>query len=116
MQKQDTNIVFKDYSPNQLMLLPPSLEELIPAHHPARTVNSVMDQIDLSSVYAYYWQNGASSYHPRMLLKILVYGYLENCFSSRKLEKATRENIVYMWLSGMQRPSPAQISPDPHGS
>lgn len=39
-----------------------------------------------------------------MLLKILVYGYLENCFSSRKLEKATRENIVYMWLSGMQRP------------
>ncbi len=86
------------------MLLPPSLEELIPAHHPARTVNSVMDQIDLSSVYAYYWQNGASSYHPRMLLKILVYGYLENCFSSRKLEKATRENIVYMWLSGMQRP------------
>ncbi|WP_144604068.1 IS1182 family transposase [Algoriphagus algorifonticola] len=104
MQKQDTNIVFKDYSPNQLMLLPPSLEELIPAHHPARTVNSVMDQIDLSSVYAYYWQNGASSYHPRMLLKILVYGYLENCFSSRKLEKATRENIVYMWLSGMQRP------------
>lgn len=104
MQKQDTNIVFKDYTPNQLMLLPPSLEELIPAHHPARTVNSVMDQIDLSSVYAYYSENGASSYHPRMLLKILVYGYLENCFSSRKLEKAIRENVVYMWLSGMQRP------------
>lgn len=104
MQKQDSNIVFKDYTPNQLMLLPPSLEELIPAHHPARTVNSVMDQIDLSPVYGYYSENGASSYHPRMLLKILVYGYLENCFSSRKLEKATRENIVYMWLSGMQRP------------
>lgn len=104
MQKQDTNIVFKDYTPNQLMLLPPSLEELIPAHHPVRTVNSVMDQIDLSPVYAYYSENGASSYHPRMLLKILVYGYLENCFSSRKLEKAMRENIMYMWLSGMQRP------------
>lgn len=104
MQKQDLNIVFKDYTPNQLMLFPPSLEEFIPVHHPARTVNSVLEQIDLSPVYAYYSENGASSYHPRMLLKILVYGYLENCFSSRKLEKAIRENIVYMWLSGMQRP------------
>lgn len=63
-----------------------------------------MDQIDLSPVYGYYSENGASSYHPRMLLKILVYGYLENCFSSRKLEKAIRENIVFMWLAGMQRP------------
>ena len=104
MQKQDTNIVFKDYTTNQLMLLPPSLEELIPAHHPARTVNTVIDQIDLSSVYSLYSQNGASSYHPRMLLKILVYGYLENCFSSRKLEKSIRENIVFMWLAGMQQP------------
>ena len=86
------------------MLLPPSLEELIPAHHPARTVNTVIDQIDLSSVYSLYSQNGASSYHPRMLLKILVYGYLENCFSSRKLEKSIRENIVFMWLAGMQQP------------
>ncbi|TNF43887.1 MAG: IS1182 family transposase [Cytophagales bacterium] len=104
MQKQDLNIVFKDYSPNQLMLLPPSLEELIPANHPSRTVNSVIERIDLSSVTRLYSQNGASSYHPRMLLKVLVYGYLENCFSSRKLEKAICENIVFMWLAGMQHP------------
>jgi len=104
VQKQDTNIVFKDYTTNQLMLLPPSLEELIPAHHPGRTVNMVIDQIDLSSVYSLYSQNGARSYHPRMLLKILVYGYLENCFSSRKLEKSIRENFVFMWLAGMQQP------------
>ncbi|WP_235010139.1 transposase, partial [Algoriphagus boritolerans] len=65
------------------MLLPPTLEELIPVHHPARTVNSVIDQIDLSSITRLYSPNGASSYHPRMLLKILIYGYLENCYSSR---------------------------------
>jgi transposase len=104
VQKQDLNVVFKDYNPNQLMILPPSLEELIPAHHASRTVNAVIEQLDLSTVYSRYSQTGASCYHPRMLLKILVYGYLENCFSSRKLEKAVRENIMFMWLAGMQHP------------
>ena len=104
MQKQDLNVAFKDYNPNQLMLLPPSLEEFIAPNHPGRTVNQIIERIDLTPVYLSYSDNGASSYHPKMLLKILVYGYLENCFSSRKLEKSTRENIVYMWLAGMQRP------------
>tara|TARA_R110002124_G_C8915326_1_gene510812 strand:+ start:89 stop:1627 length:1539 start_codon:yes stop_codon:yes gene_type:complete len=104
VQKQDLNVAFKDYNPNQLMILPPSLEELIPLNHPGRTVNQIIERIDLTSVYALYSGNGSSSYHPKLLLKILVYGYLENCYSSRKLEKAIRENIVYMWLAGMQRP------------
>jgi len=86
------------------MLLPSSLEELIPLNHPGRTVNQIIERIDLTSVYALYSENGSSSYHPKLLLKILVYGYLENCYSSRKLEKAIRENIVYMWQAGMQRP------------
>lgn len=64
----------------------------------------MIDRIDLTPVYSRYSETGASSYHPRMLLKILVYGYLENCFSSRKLEKAIRENIIFMWLAGMQHP------------
>ncbi|MEB2787387.1 IS1182 family transposase [Algoriphagus persicinus] len=104
MEKQDLNVVFKDYTPNQLMLLPPSLEELISLNHPGRTVSQIIERIDFTPVYALYSENGSSSYHPKLLLKILVYGYLENCYSSRKLEKAIRENIVYMWLAGMQRP------------
>jgi len=104
VQKQDLNVAFKDYNPNQLMLLPSSLEELIPLNHSGRTVHQIIERIDLTSVYARYSENGSSSYHPKLLLKILVYGYLENCYSSRKLEKAIRENIVYMWLAGLQRP------------
>ncbi|WP_394331258.1 transposase, partial [Algoriphagus faecimaris] len=73
MQKQDLNVGFKDYNPNQLMFLPPSLEELIPLNHPGRTVNQIIDQIDLSSVYNRFSENGASSYHPKLLLKVLVY-------------------------------------------
>ena len=104
MQKTEDKIVLKDYNPNQLMFLPPSLEELLPPNHPARTVSTIMDRINIQPVLEQYHSLGASSYHPRMLLKVLVYGYLENCFSSRKLEKAVRENIAFMWLSGMQRP------------
>lgn len=104
MQENSEKVIFKDYNPNQIMLLPPSLEELLPVNHPARTISAILDRIDLSSIFSLYEGGGASSYHPGMLLKVLIYGYLENCFSSRKLEKAIRENIAFMWLAGMQRP------------
>jgi len=86
------------------MLLPPSLDELIEAAHPVRTVSDVIDQLDLSGLIGSYKSGGTSSYHPRMLLKVLVYGYLCNIYSSRKLEEALKQNIHFMWLSGMSRP------------
>jgi len=104
VEKQDLNIVFKDYDPNQLMLLPPNLGDLLPTEHPSRVVSTAVDKINIQAILSQYSSMGASSYHPRMLLKVLIYGYLENCYSSRKLEKAVRENIGFMWLSGMQRP------------
>lgn len=96
--------VFKDYPQGQTMLFPPSLDELISANHPVRLVNSIIDRLDLDPLLKRYRGGGASSYHPRMLLKVLVYGYLDNVYSSRKLEAHVRENIHYMWLSGMQKP------------
>jgi len=96
--------LFKPYHQNQLMALPPTFEELIPASHPVRVVNQIVDQVDLDSVFSKYKGGGSSSYHPRMLLKVLIYGYLCNIYSSRKLESAIRENIYFMWLSGMQQP------------
>ena len=80
------NIPFKTYSQHQIMLLPPSLEELIPENAPVRVVNSIIDRIDLSSLYETYKGGGTSSYHPAMLLKVLVYAYLENIYSSRDIE------------------------------
>lgn len=96
--------VFKAYQQHQLSLLPPSLEELISPNHPVRVVNSVLDKVDISGLEQEYSSRGASSYHPRMLLKVLVYGYLSNIYSSRKMEAALRENIHFMWLAGMSRP------------
>lgn len=86
------------------MLLPPSIDELIEANHPVRTVNSVIDSIDLSRLQKAYKGGGTSSYHPRMLLKVLVYSYLCNTYSSRKIEEGLKSNIHFMYLAGMQQP------------
>lgn len=97
-------IKFKPYNQNQLMVLPPTFDELIPPTHPVRIVNQIIDQINLDPLLQKYKGGGSSSYHPRMLLKVLVYGYLCNIYSSRKLESATQENINFMWLTGMGKP------------
>lgn len=95
---------FKPYQQQQLMLLPPSLDELIPKGHACRIVNDVINNIDLEPLSAAYHLKGSSSYHPQMLLKVLVYGYVSNIYSSRKLEAACKESIYFMFLSSMSYP------------
>ena len=95
---------FKDYAQDQLMLIPPSLEDLIDKNHPVRIVNQVLNKIDLDPLLARYKGGGTSSYHPRMLLKVVVYAYLSNIYSSRKMEAALKENIHFMWIAGMSTP------------
>ena len=71
--------------------------------HPVRVVNEVIESINLELLEKAYKGAGTSSYHPRMLLKILVHGYVSNIYSSRRLEAATQENIHFLWLAGMQQ-------------
>jgi len=104
MNKRSRRTKFKEYNPGQMSLLPPSLEELIPADHVVRIVDHVIDRIKLDPLVKKYPGGGASSYHPRMMLKILVYAYLCNTYQSRKIEAAVQSDIHYMWLAGMQRP------------
>ena len=96
--------IFKAYHQNQVLLLPPSLEELIADNHPVRIVNEVLNKIDIRPLIKKYSTGGASNYHPSMLLKVIVYGYINNVYSSRKIEEALQQNIHYMWLSGMSTP------------
>jgi transposase len=97
-------VVFKTYDQSQLSLLPPSYDDLVPANHPVRIVNTIVDQIDISALERSYKGGGTSSYHPRMLLKVIIYAYLRNMYSSRKIEQALQENIHFMWLSGQSKP------------
>jgi transposase len=97
-------VVFKADNQRQAMLLPPDLNDLIAANHPVRVINDVLDKVDITSLVKLYKPGGTSSYHPRMLLKVLVYAYINNVYSSRKIEEAVSQNINYMWLSGMSKP------------
>lgn len=97
-------VAFKETYQNQGMLLPPDLNDLVAADHPVRIVNDVLERIDISDVLKLYKPGGTSAYQPRMLLKILVFGYMNNIYSSRRLEEAVSQNIHFMWLAGMNKP------------
>lgn len=101
---KNKRVVFKPYQMNQGQLLPQSLEELIPEEHLVRVVNRVIEQIDLETLLAKYKGGGTSSYHPKMMLKVLVYAYAEKIYSSRQIAKGLRENVNFMWISGGQQP------------
>jgi transposase len=110
MKKVNKKPVFKSYDQGQQMLLPPSLEEMIEAKHPVRLVNQIVNKINLQELYSQYEGGGAPSYSPRMMLKIIIYGYLSNIYSSRKIEASVKENIHFMWLSGMSKPDHNSIN------
>ena len=89
---------------HQGMLLPPDLNDLIAVNHSVRVVNEILERVDISKLVQQYKPGDTSSYHPRMLLKVLVYAYINNVYSSPKIEEAVSQNICYMWLSGMSKP------------
>ena len=94
---------FKAYHQEQIMLLPPSLDELVPQGHPVRVVNEVIDKININTLLNAYANKGCSSYHPKMLLKLLIYGYVSNVYSSRKLEASCKENICLLTVVIIQK-------------
>jgi transposase len=104
MKRRAAAPVFKPYVMNQVALMPPTYEEKIPADHLVRLVNRAVERIDLSSLLARYAGGGNSSYHPKMLLKVLVYAYAEKIYSSRRIAKALCENLHFMWISGENTP------------
>lgn len=97
-------VVFKQNFQNQGMLFPHDLNEMIASNHPVRVVDAILERVDISQLVHQYKPGGTSSYHPRMLLKVLVYAYINNIYSSRKIEEAVSQNIHFMWLSGMSKP------------
>lgn len=103
-KKRASKPKFIEYNQHQVMLLPPSIEEMIPESHIVRTVNKVIKTMNIEALIKTYKGGGRSSYDPLMLLKVLVYAYIMKIYSSRRIAKALREDINFMWLSGMQRP------------
>ena len=89
-------VIFKEYTMEQPQLMSPSLEELIPGDHLARIVSRVMEQIEIKPLLEKYKGGRTSSYHSRMLLKVIVNAYMEKIYSSHKIAKALLENVNFM--------------------
>lgn len=86
------------------MLLPPDLDELVDKNHPVRVINAVIENLDITALQKTYKGGGTSSYNPRMLLKVLVYAYICNEYSSRRIEELVRRDVHFMWLAAMAKP------------
>lgn len=96
--------VFKDYSQGQAVLFPASLNEKLPENSPARLVSQIVESLDVSRIRDTYKGGGSSAYHPRMMLKVVIFAYLNNIYSCRKIEEALNDRVSFMWLSAGQTP------------
>jgi transposase len=99
-----TQAKFKTYTRDQLQLLPVSWEEKIRQGHPVRVVDQVVDKLDLTKLYSSYKGGGTTSHSPKMLLKAVIYAYIRNIYSSRKIEDAIKSDITFIWLCGNCEP------------
>src|SRR5271168_1595439 len=85
-------------------LMPPSVDEWLPERHLARFVVEVIAGLDLRAMTGSYRGSGEASYHPSVLLGLLVYGYATSAFSSRKLERATYDSVAFRFIAANQHP------------
>jgi transposase len=85
-------------------LLPPSVDEWLPERHLARFVVEVIDGLDLRGMSGSYRGSGSASYHPALLLGLMVYGYATGVFSSRKLERATFDSVAFRFIAANEHP------------
>src|SRR5271169_1142265 len=85
-------------------LLPPSVDEWLPERHLARFVVEVIEGLDLRAFIGSYRGSGSASYHPEMLVGLLVYGYATGVFSSRKLERATYDSVAFRFITANDHP------------
>ncbi len=106
-KQQLMNKRFRTCSLDQPFLLPPSLQDWLPAQHLARFIAEVTDQLDLSGIYAEYERKdgrGLAAYHPLMLTRVLLYCYCIGLTSSRRIEKGTHEDVAIRFLAADQHP------------
>ena len=99
-----TKIHFRPYNPNQTVLFPQRIDEDIAANAPVRMIDALVESLNLESFRKLYKECGRSPYHPRMMLKVTLYAYMNNIYSCRKIEKLLHRDIHYIWLAGYEKP------------
>lgn len=95
---------FRSYTTNQMVLFPQRIDENIAENDPVRIVSSIVDHLDMSSVNKLYNGMGRCPYHPRMMLKVIIYAYMNNIYSCRRIEQLLLRDIHFIWLAGYEKP------------
>ena len=95
------------YEPQQMMLLPESLQDWLPEGHLAHFISDTVDGLDLGAFHARYDQDGPRNqpFHPAMMVKVLVYGYATGVFSSRKIARKLHEDVAFRVLAAGNFPA-----------
>jgi transposase len=101
---------FRTINRDTAFLLPPSVDEWMPDRHLARFVVEVIAGLGLSELVKAYRGSGSASYHPAMLLGLLVYGYSTKVFSSRAIERATHDSVAFRFIAGNEHPDHETIA------
>ena len=97
-------IHYHPYTPNQLVLFPQRIDENIAENDPVRIISAIVDSLHLEAFKKLYKEKGRSPYHPRMMLKVILYAYMNNVYSCRRIEKLLLRDIHYIWLAGYEKP------------
>ena len=95
---------FRPYSPNQTVLFPERIDKDISPNDPVRLLSAVIDSLDISGIRRLYKACGRSPYHPKMLLKVVLYAYMNNIYSCRKIESSLKRDVHFIWLAGYEQP------------
>lgn len=99
-----SKVTYKKYEMSHDFLFPPSTSDYIPKNHIARLIHAIVEEMNIEFIESNYKGGGVSAYHPKMMLKVWLLGYVKKIYTSRKLERALQENIAFMWISGRQTP------------
>ena len=95
---------YRPYTTKQTVLFPQRIDEDIAENDPVRIVSSIVDHLDMSSVNKLYNGMGRCPYHPRMMLKVIIYAYMNNIYSCRRIEQLLLRDIHFIWLAGYEKP------------
>ena len=98
-----TKLYTKSYNNNRLFLTVDPKED-IAENDPVRVVDAIVEGLDLREFKKLYHEKGRCPYHPKMMLKIILYAYMNNIYSCRKMERAVQRDIHYIWLAAQERP------------
>ncbi len=102
---------FRPYEPDQMLLMPPSLQDWVPEDHLARFVSDLVDTLDLSAIEeAYTEERGYPPYHPCMMVKVLLYAYCTGTYSSRRITEKLQDSVAFRFLAAGNQPDFRTVS------